>query len=223
MVDPSMVKAMTETVLHRVIDFHRGFYLYRKHQAERNWKHLPQRMASDRAVGFLGMGELGADAAARLVSLGFKVCGWSRSPKALTGVASYTGDAGLAAMLPKCDMVICLLPLTPQTQGMLSRRLFARMKDGAALISLARGAQMVTADVIAALDSGKLGRAYLDVFESEPLPADHPLWSHPKVNLTPHIAALTEPRTALEVVAENIERVRRGETPLHLVDFSAGY
>ncbi len=126
-------------------------------------------------------------------------------------------------MLPECDMVICLLPLTPQTHGLLAKPLLDRMKQGSALISLARGAQMATADVIAALDSGRLVHAYLDVFEEEPLPPGHPLWARPDVSITPHIAALTEPRTALEVVAENVERVRRGETPLHLVDFGAGY
>lgn len=223
MVDPSMVRAMSETVLHRVIDFHRGFHVYRLQQAERRWEYVQQRMASDRTVGFLGLGELGTDAAARLCALGFNVCGWSRTAKSLPGVVSYTRDDGLAAMLPSCDILICLLPLTPQTRGLLSKRLLDRVKDGAALISLARGAQMVTQDVIAALDSGKLAHAYLDVFETEPLPPDDSLWSHPKVTLTPHIAALTEPRTALAVVAENIERVRRGETPLYLVDFSAGY
>jgi glyoxylate/hydroxypyruvate reductase A len=223
MVDPSMVAAMSETVLHCVIDFHRHFHAYRRQQAERVWKHQPQRMASDRTVGFLGLGELGADAAAKLVALGFRVCGWSRSRKSLPGVECFAGDEGLAAMLPKCDMLVCLLPLTPQTKGMLSRKLFDRMKDGSALISVARGTQMVTADVVAALASGKLAHAYLDVFETEPLPADDPLWSNPKVSITPHIAALTEPRTALAVITDNVERVRRGEKPLYLVDFGAGY
>jgi len=223
MVDPSMVAAMTETVLHCVIDFHRGFHTYRRQQAERRWAHVKQHMAADRTVGFLGLGELGADAAAKLVALGFKVCGWSRTQKSLPGVDCHAGEAGLAAMLPKCDMLICLLPLTPQTQGLLSKKLFDRMKQGSALIHLARGAQMVTADVVAALDSGRLARAYLDVFETEPLPADHPLWTRSDVSITPHIAALTEPRTALDVIAENVERVRRGETPLYLVDMGAGY
>lgn len=223
MVDPSMVKAMTETVLHRVIDFHRGFHTYRRQQAERRWAHVRQFMASDRTVGILGLGELGADAAAKLVALGFRVRGWSRSKKSLPGVDCYAGEDGLAAMLPGCDMLICLLPLTPQTRGLLAKPLLDRMKPGSALISLARGAQMVTADVLAALQSGVLAHAYLDVFEEEPLPTEHPLWSHPNVSITPHIAALTEPRTALEVVAENVERVRRGQTPLHLVDFGAGY
>lgn len=223
MVDPSMVAAMTETVLHRVLDFHRGFNRYRRQQAGRTWQMRRQYMAADRTVGILGLGELGADAAARLVSLGFRVCGWSRTPKNLPGVESCTGEDGLAAMLPRCHIVVCLLPLTPQTRGLLAKPFFDRMRDHSALVSLARGAQMVTADVIAALDAGKLAHAYLDVFETEPLPADHPLWARDDVTVTPHIAALTEPRTAIEVIAANVERVRRGEAPLHLVDFGAGY
>jgi glyoxylate/hydroxypyruvate reductase A len=223
MVDPSMVAAMSETVLHCVIDFHRHFYRYREQQAARTWKHQPQRMASDSLVGFLGLGELGADAAAKLVALGFRVCGWSRSKKSLAGIECFAGEDGLAAMLPKVDILVCLLPLTPQTRGMLSKNLFDRMKDGSALVSIARGAQMLTQDVVAALASGKLAHAYLDVFETEPLPADDPLWANPKISITPHIAALTEPRTALSVITENVERVRRGEKPLYLVDFAAGY
>ena len=223
MVDPSMVSAMSETVLHCVIDFHRGFYQYRAQQAARHWEHLKQHMASERTVGFLGLGELGADAAQKLLALGFKVCGWSRTKKSLPGVDSYAGDEGRAQMLPRCDVLVCLLPLTPQTKGLLAKPLLDRMKKGSALVHLARGAQMVTKDVVAALDSGQLRHAYLDVFETEPLPADDPLWTRADVSITPHIGALTEPRTALEVVAENVERVRRGEPPLHVVNFSAGY
>ena len=223
MVDPSMIVAMSETVLHRVIDFHRGFHTYRAQQAARVWAHVTQRMPSDRTVGFLGLGELGADAAKKLLALGFNVCGWSRTKKNLPGVDSYAGDEGLVQMLPRCDIVVCLLPLTPHTTGILSKQLLDRMKKGSALVHLARGAQMVTKDVVAALDSGQLGHAYLDVFETEPLPADDPLWGRADVSITPHIAALTEPRTALEVVAENVERIRRGDKPLHVVNFSAGY
>ena len=223
MVDPSMIVAMSETVLHRVLDFHRDFYAYRAQQAARRWALLPQRLPSERTIGFLGLGELGSDAAKKLLALGFRACGWSRSPKALAGVDCYAGEDGLAQMLPRCDMLVCLLPLTPQTRGILAKPLLDRLKPGAALVHLGRGAQMVTRDVVAALDAGRLAHAYLDVFETEPLPADDPLWARADVSITPHIAAITEPRTALEVVAQNVERVRRGEPPLHVVDFRAGY
>jgi glyoxylate/hydroxypyruvate reductase A len=126
-------------------------------------------------------------------------------------------------MLPACDILVCLLPLTPETQGVLDRRAFSSMKPGGCVINVARGAHLVVADLLAALDSGRLAHAYLDVFDPEPLPPGDPLWRHPGVTVTPHIAALTEPRTAVPKIVENIERVRRGEAPLHLVDFQAGY
>jgi glyoxylate/hydroxypyruvate reductase A len=121
------------------------------------------------------------------------------------------------------DAIVCLLPLTAQTRGILDKKAFARMRKDGALINVARGGHVVVADLIAALDSRHLAHAYLDVFDTEPLPAESPLWTHPGVTVTPHIAALTEPRTAVPAIVENIERVRRGERPLHLVDFAAGY
>jgi glyoxylate/hydroxypyruvate reductase A len=144
----------------------------------------------------------------------------SRRPKQVEGVTSYTD---LSAMLPQCDAVVCLLPLTPQTRGILNAGLFSLLKKKSCLINLARGAHVVRADLLAALDSGQLSQAYLDVFEREPLPQDDPLWAHPKVSITPHTAALTEPRTAVPKIVENVERARRGEAPLNRVDFEAGY
>ena len=223
MVDPGMVAAMSETVIAHVLDWHRHFYSYRKLQSERRWKRRRQYLASDRTVGFLGLGELGRDAAAKLVALGFRVAGWSRRPKRLAGIEGYAGEEGLERMLANCDVLVCLLPLTAQTRGILNSEKLKQLKAGGAVINLARGAHVVTADLLDALDSGHLSHAYLDVFESEPLPAESPLWTHPSVTVTPHIAALTEPRTAVPVVVENIERVRRGEAPLHLVDREAGY
>jgi glyoxylate/hydroxypyruvate reductase A len=220
MVDPGMVAAMSETVLARVLDWHRHFWLYRRWQGEKTWKHRRQFMAQDRTVGILGLGELGSDAARRLVALGFKVCGWSRRPKTLAGVRCSTD---LDEVVSQSDAVVCLLPLTPQTRGVLDKARLARMREGGCVINCARGAHVVIPDLLAALDSGHLAHAYLDVFDEEPLPADSPLWAHPGVAVTPHIAALTEPRTAAPVIVENIERLRRGETPHHLVDRAAGY
>jgi glyoxylate/hydroxypyruvate reductase A len=220
LIDPGMVHAMAETVIASVLDWHRHRYTYRAQQRERKWKALTQLLPSDRTVGLLGLGELGSHAAAKLVALGFKVCGWSRRPKSLSGVDCSTD---LDVVLSKSDAVVCLLPLTAQTRGALNARAFARMPEGGCVINLARGAHVVTADLLAALESGRLAHAYLDVFETEPLPADSPLWLHPGITITPHIAALTEPRTAVPVIVENIERVRRGETPLNLVDREAGY
>ena len=220
LVDPGMVAAMSETVLAHVLDWHRHLYEYRRQQQSGRWARLEQRLASDRTIGLLGLGELGSDAARKLCALGFNVAGWSRRPKQLSGVRSFTR---LDAMLPLCDVLVCLLPLTTQTRGLLNANVFSRIRRGGGLINLARGTHLVVPDLVRALDSGQLAHAYLDVFHTEPLPPEDPLWRHPRITVTPHIAALTEPRTALPPIVENIERVRRGDRPLHLVDFEAGY
>ena len=220
LVDPGMVGAMSETVLAQVLDWHRHLYLYRQCQREKQWQRRHQFLPSDRTIGFLGLGELGTDASRKLLALGFKVCGWSRRPKRIEGVRSSTD---LGEILRMSEALVCLLPLTEQTRGVLNAAAFAQMPKGGCVINVARGAHVVLADLLAALDSGHLAHAYLDVFEPEPLPADSPLWSHPGVTVTPHAAALTEPRTAVPKIVENIERLRRGEAPLYLVDFAAGY
>ena len=220
LVDPGMVAAMSETVVVHVLDWHRHLYRYRAWQRERKWGHIEQRMAGDRTVGLLGLGALGSDAAAKLLALGFNVAGWSRRPKDIPGVRCFTD---LTSMLRLTDALVCLLPLTRETAGVLNARSFALMRRGGCVINVARGAHLVARDLIGALDSGWLAHAYLDVFDPEPLPPGDALWSHPGITVTPHIAALTEPRTAVPKVAENVERVRRGETPENLVDFQAGY
>jgi len=220
LVDPGMVAAMSETVLAHILDWHRRHNQYREQQRARQWLRREQYMAADRTVGLLGLGELGTDAARKLRALGFNVAGWSRRPKQVDGVQCFTD---LSAMLPQCNAVVCLLPLTAQTRGILDKKFFSLLKSKSCLINVARGGHVVRQDLIAALDSGQLAHAYLDVFEPEPLPKDDPLWAHPKVSITPHTAALTEPRTAVPKVVENVERARRGEAPLNGVDFEAGY
>jgi len=202
------------------LDWHRRLYRYRQQQNEARWHRFRQYMASDHTVGLLGLGELGSDAARRLLALGFKVAGWSRRPKKLEGVESFTD---LSSVLVKSDVIVCLLPLTLQTKGVLKLDNLKKIKKGGGLINVARGPHLVVPDLIAVLDSGRLAHAYLDVFDIEPLPADSPLWRHPGVTVTPHAAALTEPRTAVAKIAEQVECVRRGEAPHNLVDFSAGY
>ena len=220
LVDPGMVAAMSETVLAHTLDWHRRLYRYRGHQAERRWHRYRQYMASDHTVGLLGLGALGTDAARKLLALGFKVAGFSRRPKQLEGVECLVT---LDAFLEKANVLVCLLPLTEKTKGILNSRTLSLLPKGAGLINVARGPHVVVPDLIAALDSGQLAHAWLDVFDEEPLPASSPLWRHPGVSITPHAAALTEPRTAVAAIAENVERVRRGERPLNLVDFAAGY
>ena len=220
LVDPGMVAAMSETVLAHVLDWHRLHYRYRSQQRSRTWRRYGQKMASDRTVGLLGLGELGADAARKLLALGFNVAGWSRRPKSLADVQSFTE---LEPMLRITDALVCLLPLTPRTRGILNRENLSLLKPKGCVINVARGGHVVNQDLLAALDSGHLAHAYLDVFEQEPLAAADALWSHPGVSITPHSAALTEPRTAVPRLVENIERTRRGEAPLNQVDFAAGY
>jgi len=220
LIDPGMVAAMGETVIAYVLDWHRHHYCYRQFQKDRVWKRRRQYLASDRTIGLLGLGELGGSAAAQLRALGFNVAGWSRRPKQLEGVYCSTE---LDDVISRSDALVCLLPLTEKTRGIINSRTLSLVRRGGCVINLARGAHLVVPDLLAALDSGHLAHAYLDVFETEPLPADSPLWTHPGVTVTPHIAALTEPRTSVGRIAENIERLRRGEAPLNTVDFAAGY
>ena len=220
LIDPGMVAAMSETVIAHVLDWHKHHYRYRAQQAERQWRRRKQYLASDRTIGILGLGELGSDAARKLLALGFNVAGYSRRPKSLPGVQCFTE---LEPMLRLTDALVCLLPLTAQTRGILNGRNLGKLKKYACVINVARGPHIVVPDLLSQLDSGHLSHAFLDVFDTEPLPAASPLWRHPGVTVTPHSAALTEPRTSIPKIVENVERVRRGETPLHLVDFAAGY
>ena len=220
LIDPGMVAAMGETVIAYVLDWHRHFWCYRQFQKDKVWKRRRQYLASDRTVGILGLGELGSAAAAKLRALEFKGAGWIRRPKQLDGGYCSTD---LDDVISRSDALVCLLPLTEKTRGIINSKTLSLVRRGGCVINLARGAHLVVPDLLAALDSGHLAHAYLDVFETEPLPADSPLWTHPGVTVTPHIAALTEPRTSVGKIAENIERLRRGEAPLNTVDFAAGY
>ena len=220
LIDPGMIAAMTETVLAHVLDWHRLHFRYREQQMERVWQQLPQVMAGERTVGILGLGELGSAVALALAALGFRVLGWSRRLRELAGV-HYTAELG--ELLERSDLVVCLLPLTHHTHGILNADAFAQMPEGACLINVGRGEHVVEKDLREALESRWITHAYLDVFENEPLEMGHPFWRHPSVTLTPHTAALTDPRTAFPKIVANIERLRRGELPEGLVDVVAGY
>jgi glyoxylate/hydroxypyruvate reductase A len=220
LIDPGMVAAMSESVLAHVLDWHRHHYRYRVQQAERQWRRRKQYLASDRTVGILGLGTLGGDAARKLLTLGFKVAGLTRRPKAVEGVTCFTE---LAPMLRATDALVCLLPLTSETRGILNGRNLGQLKKHGCVINMARGGHLVMPDLLRELDSGHLAHAFLDVFDAEPLAPSDPLWKHPGITITPHSAALTEPRTAIPKIVENIERLRRGETPHSLVDFASGY
>ena len=223
MVERSMTATMTAHVTQQVLDLHTHALDYRAQQAARHWEQLELKAPWERRVGILGLGSLGRDAAEKLTALRFDVAGWSRSPKEIAGIACYHGEDGLTDFLARTDILVCLLPMTEATRGILSRSLFDRLPPGAALVNCARGAHLVDDDLLAALADGRISSAALDVFNEEPLPADHPYWGHPRVVVTPHVAAFSVPATAIESVAANIRRMEAGEAPLYVVDFARGY
>jgi glyoxylate/hydroxypyruvate reductase A len=223
LVDRMLTTQMGEWVLLNVLRFHRQDPDYRALQRERTWLELPAPVTAERRIGILGLGELGGHAAGLLRGLGFPVMGWSRRPKQIAGVETFHGAEGLAAMAARTDILICLLPLTPETRGIVDARLLGALPRGAFVINGARGAHVVDADLLAALDGGQVAGAALDVFQPEPLPPEHPFWGHPKVFMTPHAASITIPASAAPQVVENLRRAREGRPLINLVDFSAGY
>ncbi len=223
MVEAGLTNGMSEFVALSVLWHHRDMALYAEQQRAKRWEEVEPTLAKDRSVGFLGMGALASDAAAKLATFGFKLHGWSRSPKEVAGVAMHHGPDGLAAVLAASEILICLLPLTQETEGLLNKERLSLLPKGAALINVARGGLVVEADLLAALESRQIGGATLDVFRQEPLPADSPFWDHPRVVVTPHIAAKTMADTAVEAVAANIRRYESGLPLLNVVDFARGY
>ena len=221
--DVLLTSAMAEWVLLNVLRFHRQDPEYRALQQRKEWHELSAPSTSERRIGILGIGELGSASARLLTTLGFPVMGWSRSAKTLPGVQTFHGADGLMAMAAQTDILICLLPLTPETRGVLNAKLLSALPRGAYVINGARGGHMVAQDMLAALDSGHIAGAALDVFEPEPLPPESPFWSHPKVFLTPHAASITIPSSVAPQVVENIHNMRNGRPLINLVDFSLGY
>ena len=223
LVDPHMTVAMSEYVLLQALRLHRQDPLYRQQQREGVWRPHGQPNAEARRIGIMGLGALGADAALRLKVVGFDVAGWSRSGKRIPGILCLHGTDGLSELLARSEILICLLPLTPETEGILDARLFSALPRGASVVNCARGAHLVEEDLLAALESGQLSAAVLDVFREEPLPPDHPFWRHPRVVVTPHVAAATHPATAAPIVAENLRRHRDGRALLNKVDRTRRY
>ena len=223
MVDPMMNRAMAQTAAWAVLSLHRRAFDYAAQQRQVQWRALPQKRADEVAVLVLGLGQMGRTTALQLAALGYRVSGWSARPQAVDGVAASAGWAQLPAALGAADIVVNLLPLTDDTRGLFDRARLAQMRAGASLVNLARGAHVVEKDLLATLNAGHLAHAVLDVFETEPLPATHVFWFHPRVTLWPHAAAQTELRSAAAMVAANVEAVRCGEPAAHLVDRSRGY
>jgi glyoxylate/hydroxypyruvate reductase A len=229
-VDPDLTARMTEWVVMNVLMHHRQVAARADDQRRAVWGSRPQPAAKDVTVGVMGLGVLGRDAAEVLARLGFRLTGWSRSPREIDGMECFAGEFGLGPFLERTDILVVLLPLTPDTRGLLGRDLFARWRrdnhmGGPILINAGRGGLQVEADILAALDAGTLAAASLDVFETEPLPTTSPLWSHPEVIITPHCAADSDAEALARVIVDGVRRETAGEglAPDVLVDRRAGY
>ncbi|MCA6112615.1 2-hydroxyacid dehydrogenase [Bradyrhizobium cenepequi] len=223
-VDPGQARMMSGFVAWHVIGHQRGFARYRAQQRDRVWLPRPQRRADSVLVGILGHGEIGRKVVADLTYLGFSVTCWSRTPKATSSTArSYYGPAGLAVMLNKTEVLVNVLPLTPETRGILDAQVFAKMQRGGYLVQIGRGEHLVEADLLAALENGQLAGAALDVFATEPLPATHPFWEHPKITITPHDASDVSVRAVATTLVTTAEAIRAGRRPPHAIDRTHGY
>jgi glyoxylate/hydroxypyruvate reductase A len=223
MVEPGLTAGMSEYVTLAVLNHHRFMLDYAAQRRDKVWKEIPQLAAEARQVGVLGLGVLGRDALDKLKTFGFRLAGWSRSPKSISGVTCFHGVGGFDEFLAGTDILICLLPLTAETEGILNADTFAKLPAGAAVINVGRGGHLVEKDLLAALDSGQLGGATLDVFRKEPLPEKHAFWKHPRIFMTPHVASMTVPSSAVRAVVANIQRLEAGEALQHIVDMKRGY
>ena len=223
LVDPALARAMAETVAAAVLHLHRDLHTYAAQQRRREWRQHPARPAAERRVSVLGLGEMGRAAAGLLLALGFPVRGWSRSGRDVAGIRVFAGADGLDAALNGAEILVNALPLTDATRGLLNRRSFGRLAPGACLVNVGRGAHLVEADLLAALGAERIGHAVLDVFDQEPLPGDHPFWSHPGVTILPHVAAPTSMASAAAIVARAVAAYRAtGQVPAG-VDRDRGY
>jgi glyoxylate/hydroxypyruvate reductase A len=224
MTTPGAAQRMGEFVVWAALSLLKGARRIGIGQAARRWDYFePDSTAPETTIGIMGLGHMGAAAARMLLGVGFPVIAWTRTPKFLPGVRSFVGDAERDAFLAATRILVCLLPATPETRGILAAPLFQKLPDGAALINVGRGSHQNTGDILAALESGKLSGAVLDVFEQEPLPADHPAWAHPKLLVTPHLASLPPRGERAAYVARLIAAHERGEALPNLYDHARGY
>lgn len=223
-VDPTLIHEMAQYVVMHVLIIHRGQRFFDDAQRESQWRQrMLARPSRDTRIGFLGLGDIGSVIATDLLPFDFKLSGWSRSRKTIPGIKSFAGESELPQFLAQCDICVCVLPLTAATAGIMNAKLFAQLPQGAWVINVARGGHLVVEDLIAALDSGHLAGAVLDVFPAEPLPPESPIWRHPKITATPHVAALTDPQAALGFIGDCVARCESGRPLDHVVDLARGY
>lgn len=223
MLDAGMAAQMSEYALYAVLHFHRDMQRYAAQQRQAQWQQVPAVTAQQRTVGVMGLGVMGGDFVRKLVPLGFRVLGWAQTPKSLTGITVFCGRDALRPFLERTQILVNFLPLTGDTRGILGAATFRHLPRGACIINIARGAHVDEAALLSALEEGHIGGAMLDVFQREPLPPEHPFWHHPRVVITPHVAAQAIAELMVEQVIDNIRRVERGDQPLGLMDPRRGY
>ena len=223
LVDPDMSNALSHWAILAALDFWRDAPHYRACQASASWHPIVQRRASGAKVGIMGVGAIGRLVAQRFAGLGFDVRGWARSPRQIEGVTVFVGDKGRDAFLDGLEILVSVLPLTPATRGIMNNDMFNRLAKGAFIINGGRGPQLVEDDLLDAIGRGQIAGAALDVFATEPLPPNHPFWSHPAITVWPHVAAQTNPNTAAKQVAAAITAIMAGLEPENRVDWQRGY
>ena len=223
LVDADLKQSMAEYVMLGVLEHFRRFNDYRQQQADNEWTAQPIPHISKLGIGIMGYGELGRHVAKKLSDFGFNVYGWSRNPKEIGTIPVYSGNDNLGEFLKKANILVCLLPLTSETKNILNLQTFSQLPQNSYLINVARGDHLVDDDLLLALDSGQLSGALLDVFREEPLPKQHQFWMHNKITITPHIASVTNPKSAAEQIVENYRRALNDEPLLNLVEVERGY
>jgi glyoxylate/hydroxypyruvate reductase A len=221
--DPNMARMMASFVQMAVLRHARDIAKFERAQRAGRWGYIHPRDPASVSVGVMGLGELGGRAAAELARHGFQLHGWSRMPKAIEGVTCSAGEAALDAFLGRCEILVCMLPLTPATTGLMTAERFAALPRGASFVNVARGAVVDEPALVAALQSGQIGEATLDVFATEPLPERHPFYAMDQVLITPHVASIALPASSAAEIAANIRRIRAGEAVQHRIDPARGY
>ncbi len=222
-VDDQLSAAMSEFVIAQIMNHLKRLNIYKQDQLAEKWRPRPYLMITDVTIGIMGFGQLGRHLANVLLPLGFSINGWSASKKTFPGVHLFSGNQNLAEFLQKTDILVCMLPLTFKTKGILNKKTFQQLPESAFVINVARGGHLVENDLIDMIEKGHLSGAGLDVFETEPLPKNHPFWTHPKIHITPHIASLTDPASVAPQILENYRRMEEGLPLLNTVSKKKGY
>ncbi|MDT7830585.1 glyoxylate/hydroxypyruvate reductase A [Pricia sp. S334] len=222
-VDTKLAEDMSEHVLAVILAHLKNLDIYKLQQTQKVWKTRDYHRISDFKVGIMGLGELGSVLAKDLVRFGFEVQGWSNSPKSLENVNSFAGDDELSGFLASTEILVCLLPLTDKTTGILNKSLFKKLPKNAFVINVARGGHLVDLDLIEMLDNDHLSGAGLDVYHQEPLPTSHPFWQHEKIHMTPHYASVSDPKFVVPQIVENYRRLKAGKSLLNEVSRDKGY